>query len=284
MRNLNVVIPKGRIFDNVFQLFCEAGIRIDIDERDYRPAVSDEEIVMKIMKPQDIPRLLELGSHDIGFTGYDWVMETDTDVVEVMDLGFDPVKIVAAVPDGLSDEQLRTKKIIVASEYATIARTFLEEKGYKFELLTTSGATEVFPPDDADMIIDNTSTGRTLREHNLRIIETLMESSTRFIANKAALADPGKEEKIYELKMLFQAVFDARGRVMLEMNIPADKFKQIVRILPCMRSPTVAPLYKEEGFAVKVAVEKQEAARLIPQLKRLGAGDILEYEISKVVI
>ena len=150
--------------------------------------------------------------------------------------------------------------------------------------MRTFGATEVFPPDDADMIIDNTATGRTLKEHNLRVIGELLKSSTRFIANKEIFEDSRKKEKITEMKMLFQAILDARERVMLEMNIPENRFEEIVKILPCMRSPTVAPLFGEKGFAVKVAVKIEETTKLIPKLKRLGATDILEYEIRKVVL
>ena len=150
--------------------------------------------------------------------------------------------------------------------------------------MRTYGATEVFPPDDADMIIDNTSSGRTLKKHKLKIIDTIMESSTRFIANKQSLKDKWKHEKINEMMTLFQSVLDARCRVMLEMNVPNDKFEKIIKMLPCMRSPTIAPLYGEQGYAVKIAVKKHDVVKLIPMLKKYGATDILEYEFKKVVI
>ena len=284
MQKLKVVIPKGRIYDNVVKLLNDAGFGLDVDDRVYIPHVEDPEIEAKIMKPQNIPELVELGSHDIGFTGYDWVVETGAEVEEIMDLHFDPVKIVAAVPEELLKADLHQRKIVVASEYENISKRFLEKEKYNYILLRTYGATEVFPPDDADMIIDNTSTGKTLKKHNLHVIATLMESSTRFIANKKALEDPWKSEKISEIKMLFQSVLDARERVMLEMNVPREKFDEIVKMLPCMQSPTVAPLYGEQGYAVKVAVKRTEASKLIPKLKKLGATDILEYEFRKVVI
>lgn len=284
MDKLRIVIPKGRILENVVELLNDAGIYIQVNERGYRPIVSNSEIEMKIMKPQNIPKLVELGSHDIGFTGYDWVIETGADIVEIMDLKLNPVKIVAAVPENLSDKELQKKKIVVASEYENIATTFLKKGRYNYLFLRTYGTTEVFPPDDADMIIDNTATGRTLTEHNLRVIDTLLKSSTRFIANKQVLKDTWKKEKIFEMKMLFQSVLDARERVMLEMNVPKGKFKTIVKVLPCMRSPTVAPLYGEQGYAVKVAVKRTEVIKLIPLLKKLGASDILEYEFRKVVV
>jgi len=284
LRKIRIVIPKGSIYQGVAELFADAGIVLKRNERGYRPEVDDKEIEIKIMRPQNIPRLIELGSHDAGFTGYDWVVETNADVVEVMDLGIDAVQIVAAVSREFQEEDLHRKRIVVASEYENITRRFLEKNKYEYLFLRTYGATEVFPPDDADMIVDNTSTGETLREHNLRIIATLMSSSTRFIANRKTMADVKKQEKIMELKTLFQSVLDARSRVMLEMNIPKERFEQVIKILPAMRSPTIAPLYKEQGFAVKVAVKKNEVARLIPRLKKEGAIDILEYEFRKVVL
>ena len=139
------------------------------------------------------------------------------------------------------------------------------------------------PPQDADMIIDNTATGQTLKDHNLKVIAKIMHSSTRFIANKKALNNSWKREKTEELKMLFTAVLNARDRVMLEMNVPLDKLEEVVRFLPCMRAPTVSPLYKDMGYAVKVAVRKKETIKLIPLLKKIGATDILEYEFKKVI-
>lgn len=284
MHKLKMVVPKGRIFSNVIKLLNDAGFGIDVDERSYIPRVEDPEIEAKIMKPQNIPRLLELGSHDVGFTGHDWVVETGADIIEIFDLEFDPVKIVAAIPEAFLSTDWSHKKLVVASEYEQIARTYLEEKRFQYILLRTFGATEVFPPDDADMIIDNVSTGRTLKEHNLVVVDTILESSTRFYANKQALSDPWKREKIEEMKMIFQAVLDARQRVMLEMNVPKERLEEIVKFLPCMRSPTVAPLYGEQGYAVKVAVKKREVIKLIPLLKKYGASDILEYDFRKVVL
>jgi ATP phosphoribosyltransferase len=283
MRMLKMVIPKGRLFDNVVELLNDAGFGVEVDQRIYTPLVDDPEIEAKIMKPQNIPQLVEYGSHDVGFTGRDWMLETQAHVVEMMDLGFDPVRIVAAAPVELVSSDLRNRRILVASEYQRISKEFLEGGHYDYVLLRTYGATEVFPPEDADMIVDNLSTGRTLQEHNLRVITTIMESSTRFIANEGALEDPWKREKIGEMQMLFRAVLDARERVMLEMNVGQADLDRIVEVLPCMRAPTVAPLYKQRGYAVKAAVPRMEVAKLVPRLKRLGATDILEFELRKVV-
>ncbi len=281
---LKFLIPKGKIFESVIELFHDVGIQIKVNERTYRPVLSMDDLEVKIMKPQNIPAIIGLGTHDVGFTGLDWVEETKSNVVDIMDLGFDPVRIVAAAPEQSSKESLKQRKIVVASEYVELAHRYLEREQYQYVLLRTHGATEVFPPDDADMIIDNSASGRTLVENHLRIIDTIMESSTHFIASPQAMENPEKMDRILEFKMLFEAVMRARGRVILEMNVPKDKLEQIVKSLPCMRSPTVSPLFGEEGYAVKIAVSRLEVPRLVPQLKRLGATDILEYDLRKVVL
>lgn len=282
MEKLKILLPKGRIYENVVGIFAGAGITIKLPERAYRPTVNQEDLEAKVMKPQNIGKLLELGAHDVGFTGRDWIEETGADVEEIMDLGFDPVRIVAAVPNAIDDKTLMSKRIIVATEYETIAKRWLVQKGIEHLIVRTYGATEVFPPDDADMIVDNTATGRTLVENDLRIVDTLMTSSTRMFASKSALQDPVKKKKIMELKMLFQSVLNARERVMLEMNVTKDKFEALVQGLPAMRSPTVSPLYNDGGFAIKIAVKKSEVPNLLPKLQSLGATDILEYELRKV--
>jgi ATP phosphoribosyltransferase len=285
---LRILIPKGRIFDNIARLFNDAGFSLNLAGRTYRPSLGVDWLDAKIMKPQNVGELLELGSHDAGFTGIDWIEESGAQVEEILDLGFDRVRIVAAVPAALDERALRSKKIVVASEYIRLAERFLRGAGYDFRLVRTFGATEVFPPDDADMIIDNTASGQTLRENGLTIIHTILESSTRFFASREALADPEKRRRIEELAMLFRAVIEARGRVILEMNVSESKYEGLIRALPAMRSPTVAPLYsgggQGGGFAVKIAVQKEEIPLLIPRLKEMGAADIVEYDLRKVVL
>jgi ATP phosphoribosyltransferase len=283
MTKLRILIPKGRIFDNISRLFDEAGFPIYLADRTYRPVINADWLDAKIMKPQNVGELLELGSHDAGFTGIDWIRESGADVAEILDLGFDKVKIVAAVPAETGEEAVKSKKIVVATEYCNLAGDWLKSSGYQYRILRTYGATEVFPPDDADMIIDNTSSGQTLRDNGLKIIAALLESSTFFVASKAAMADPEKRGRIEELAMLFKAVLDGRSKVMLEMNISRECFVELVAGLPSMRSPTVAPLYGDVGYAVKIAVKKSEVSGLIPRLKKLGAADIVEYDLRKVV-
>jgi ATP phosphoribosyltransferase len=283
MEKLRILIPKGRIFDNISRLFSEAGFPIALSDRTYRPELGADWLDAKIMKPQNVGELLELGSHDAGFTGIDWIRESGADVQEVLDLGFDKVRIVAAVPQDYDEAKLRSKKLVVATEYVNLAEQWLKSSGYQYRVLRTYGATEVFPPDDADMIIDNTSSGQTLKDNGLKIIATLLESSTRFVVSKSILANAEKKRRIEELVMLFSAVLDGRDRVMLEMNIPKEQFESLSS-LPAMRSPTVAPLYGDAGFAVKIAVKKHEVPDIIPKLKKLGAIDIVEYDLRKVVL
>jgi ATP phosphoribosyltransferase len=284
VEKLRILIPKGRIFDNIALLFSSAGFPINLADRTYRPTIKADWLDAKIMKPQNVGSLLELGRHDAGFTGLDWLEESGADVEKVMDLGFDKVRIVSAVPKDFDTSDLKERRLTVATEYVNIADKWLSAQNYNYHILRTYGATEVFPPDDADMIIDNTSSGQTLKDNGLKITGTLLESSTYFVASKAALANPEKRGRIQELAMLFQAVLDARDKVMFEMNVTESLFDELVAALPCMRSPTVSPLYGEKGgFAVRVAVKRDEAPELIPILKKLGATDIVEYDLRKVV-
>ena len=288
MDKLRILIPKGRIFENVVRLFSDAGFPISFSDRTYRPVLGmnkwlESWMDVKVMKPQNVGELLEMGSHDAGFTGIDWIREISSDVEEIMDLCFDKVSVVAAIPKTSDEKEKKGRKIVVATEYPHTAESWLKANSWQYKIVRTYGATEVFPPDDADMIIDNTSSGQTLKENGLKIIATLMESSTRFVASKGAMANREKREKIEELAMHFKAVLSGRERVMLEMNIPKAKFQEIVTSLPAMRSPTVSPLYGDEGFAVKIAVKKTEVPILISTLKKAGAVDIVEYELRKVV-
>jgi ATP phosphoribosyltransferase len=279
---ITLALPKGRMYEAVSRLLADAGFPILANGRNYRPLCADDRFELKILKPQNIVTMVGLGSHDVAFAGHDWVVELQADVVELLDTCLDPVRLVAAAPRGLVDT-LHTRRIVVASEYERISRRYLEEAGYDYLLVRSYGATEVFPPEDADMIVDNTSTGRTLAENDLVELDTLLASSTRLIANPVAFAGP-KQRGIDELQMLLGAVLDARRRVMLEMNVTPSSLDAVVRLLPCMRQPTVQELSSGAGYAVKSAVPREAVARLIPVLKAAGACDILEYPFSKVVL
>lgn len=284
MDQVKLLLPKGRIYENVIRLFSESGINISVSNRSYFPSVSDPGLAVKIMKPQNIAPIIDMGRHDGGFTGLDWVAERSADVVTIMDLELDPVSIVLAAPRGETVQSLKSRKIVVATEYENLARRYLSAEGYNFEILKSYGTTEVFPPDDADAIVDNTSSGTTLRENGLDILATVMKSSTCFIASKEAMANPEKAARIEALATVFKAILEAESRVMLEMNLPEDRLDAVVAILPCMRAPTVAPLFRDKGYSVKAAIPRKQSGNLIPRLKALGATDILEYEIRKVVL
>ena len=283
-RKLNMILPKGRIQDKVLRILARIGIEFILSDRSYRPECSDPAITAKMLKPQNIPKLVNLGRHDCGFTGYDCIVEQGADVVELADLGFDPVEVVVAVPAKLAAKQAwRRQPVVVASEYQNLAKSFIEKNGLEAVFLRTHGATEAMPPEDADIIIDNTATGATLWHNQLVIVERIMRSTTRFIGNPTSLQDPWKRNRLKEMVTLMRGVLMADSRVLLEMNVPPDCFEGVIAILPCMRAPTVSPLHNNSGFAVKAAVPIQNVPRLIPRLIAAGAVDILEYRLEKIV-
>ena len=200
----------------------------------------------------------------------------------------DPVRIVAAIPDTKDLDTLLKNKVTIATEYQTLSRQWVENKKIDGEIFRTWGTSEGFVQDTEDSIaqilIDNTSTGSSLRANRLKIVDTLMESSTRMYASREAMEDPEKKQKIMELKMLFETVLNARNRVMLEMNVSKANFDQLIKGIPAMKSPTVSPLFNDDGFAVKIAVKKSDVPVLLPKLQSLGATDIVEYELRKVML
>lgn len=281
---IKLALPKGRMYEAVSRLLADAGFRILTNGRSYRPLCSDDRFELKILKPQNIVTMVGLGSHDVAFAGHDWVVELEAEVVELLDTELDPVRLVAAAPRERADvAAMRARRIVVASEYERISRRYLDAGGFDYLLLRSYGATEVFPHEDADMIVDNTATGRTLAENGLVELDTLLTSSTRLIANPSALRG-AKQRDLDELVMLLRAVLDARRRVMLEMNVAPESLDAVLRVLPCMRVPTVQELRGDAGFAVKAAVPREGVARLLPVLKAAGACDILEVTFSKVVL
>lgn len=284
MKNkIKLAIPKGRLYDEVVTLIGDAGYKLSKNGRNYRPYINDPEIEVKILKPQNIPLLVQRGSQDIAFTGFDWVVEQKADVLELIDLKFNSVKVVAAIPKSANLKDLKKNKLRVASEYESIARNFLEKEGLDYIFIKSYGATEVFIPEDADMIIDNSSTGTTLNDNDLRIYKEILYSSTRIIANRDSMKDNWKLKKINNFLMLIKSILEGRKRLLIEMNVSQDNMRKLVPILPCMKSPTIAKLYKDQGYAVKIAVEKDKIGKLIPLLKDYGATDILVFNLNKVI-
>lgn len=290
MDKLRILLAKGRIYESVYELLNDVGISIHLPDRTYFPTTNQEDLAFQVVKPQITSALLAQNKADLGFSGKDWVYENgvENDVEEIMDFGFDPVRIVAAVPNTVDFASLLKGKVTIATEYQNLSKKWIEEKKVDGTIFRTWGTSEGFVQDNEDSIaqvlIDNTSTGSSLRANNLKIVDTLMESSTRMYASKEALKNPEKKRKIMELKMLFESVLNARGRVMLEMNVSKDKVDSLIKGIPSMKSPTVSPLYGDDGFAVKIAVKKSEVPTLLPKLQSLGATDILEYALRKVMM
>lgn len=289
MDQLKILLAKGRIYESVYELLNDVGITIHLPDRTYFPTTNQKDLAFQVVKPQITSALLAQNKADVGFSGKDWVYENGVQnkVVEIMDLGFDPVRIVAAVPETVDFDALLKKPVTIATEYQNLSKNWIKEKKVDGTIFRTWGTSEGFVRDDPDseaqILIDNTSTGSSLKANRLKICDTLMTSSTRMYASKEAIKDPAKKQKIMELKMLFEAVLAARDKVMLEMNVSQKNFEKLVAAIPSMKSPTVAPLYGDDGYAIKIAVKKGEVPTLLPKLRELGATDILEYALRKVL-
>ncbi len=290
MDKLKILLAKGRIYESVYELLNDVGISIYLPDRQYFPTTNQKDLAFQVVKPQITSLLLANNKADVGFSGKDWVYENGVQdqVVEIMDLGFDPVRIVAAIPEARDFEKILKGKVTIATEYQNLSKQWVENKKIDGTIFRTWGTSEGFVQDTDDAIaqvlIDNTSTGSSLKANRLKIVDTLMESSTRMYASKEAMADSEKKQKIMELKMLFETVLNARSRVMLEMNVSEKDFEGLIKGIPSMKSPTVSPLFGGNGYAVKIAVKKSEVPTLLPQLQKLGASDIVEYELRKVML
>ena len=290
MEKLNILIAKGRIYESVVELLKDVGITLYLPDRTYYPITNQDDLAFQIVKPQISSALLADEKADVAFSGKDWVYENGVQdkVEEIMDLGFDPVRIVVAAPETANFDSLIKKPVTIATEYQNLSRQWAKEKNVDGKIFRTWGTSEGFVQDNdqslAQLLIDNTSTGSSLRANHLKICDTIMTSSTRMYASKKAMQDPVKKQKILELKMLFEAVLAARSRVMLEMNVSKANFDALIKGIPSMKSPTVSPLFADGGYAVKIAVKKSEVPTLLPKLHQLGATDILEYELRKVMM
>lgn len=281
---LRLALPKGRMQQGVVALLEEAGISVRLSDRGYRPNVNLPNTTTKILKPQNIIEMLHLGSRDVGFAGADWVSELEAKLVLLCDTALDPVQIVAAAPKALLvDGALPTRRIVVASEYERLTRSWIADSGLDATFVRSYGATEVFPPEDADCIVDNTATGSTLRENGLTIVGELLRSSTRLYANPRSLDVPEKRATIEGLVLVVNSVLEARKRVMLELNVSAEALAHVIEALPCMREPTISPLSGGAAFAVKAAVPRDALPTLIPKLKARGGTDIVVSKLTQIV-
>lgn len=288
---LNIAIPKGSLEEQTILLFKQADLEIKKIDREYNPIIKDPRIgKVKILRPQEIPKYVEEGYFDLGISGKDWVMESESDVIDIADMfyskqGEGTVKIVVAVPI-LQD--IKSAKDIkpgskVSTEYPRLTKKFFDNLSIPVDIRYSYGATEAKVPELVDVVVDLTETGSTLRKNGLKIVDTILESNTKIIANKKSWADPIKRKEIEEIKILLLAVLEARGKVYIMMNVHDDKLDDVVKILPAMKRPTISKLYESDYYAVGTVVSKNEINILIPKLKSLGADDILEIDITKIV-
>jgi ATP phosphoribosyltransferase len=285
---VKLALPKGRMQEGVFRLLSDAGIKVRSSARGYRPHVAFDGIEAKILKPQSVVEMLATGSRDVGFAGADWVRELGADVTELLDTRLDVVRLVVAAPAQFLDDAGRLRApegrpLRVATEYATIASHWIEDRRLSARVVRTHGATEVFPPDDADCIIDVAATGDTLREQRLVVCDEIMTSSTRLYASPQAMQHPAKRDIIERFVLLVRSVVEARTRVMVEVNVTPADLERLVRALPCMREPTIATLHGNAGFAVKAAVPRDSLAALVPHIKACGGTDIVVSQLSQIV-
>ena len=281
---IRLALPKGRMQGGVLALLAEAGIEVRLGGRDYRPGLSLPGFDAKLLKPQNVVEMLDVGSRDVGFAGADWVAELDAELVEILDTGLDPVRVVAAAARSvLVDGELPAGPLVVASEYERLTRAWIADRALDATFVRSYGATEAFPPEDADCIVDNTATGTTLKENGLVTIAELMTSSTRLYVNPRLMDEGAKRGEIERFTMLLESVLAARKRVMVEVNVTAENLEAVIEALPCMREPTIAPLHGETGFAVKAAVPRASLPRVIPEIKIRGGTDVVVSALTQIV-
>lgn len=287
---VRLALPKGRMEQGVLALLAEAGVKISSSARGYRPIVSLPNVEAKVLKPQNIIEMLAAGSRDIGFAGADWVEELGFAgrLVELLDTGLDPVRLVAAAPAELVSTGRFTPPpgrptAIVASEFERLTSRWIADRSLAARFVRSFGATEVFPPEDADCIVDIAASGATLAANGLVVFDELTRSTTRLYASPEAMQNPAKREVAEQLTLLLRGVLDARKRVMVELNVTADRLEAVIEVLPCMREPTIATLHHGAGFAVKAAVPRSDLPRLILQIKQRGGTDIVVSGISQIV-
>lgn len=282
-------LPKGSLQESTFALFKRAGFAVSCSSRSYYPSIDDEEIKCRLLRPQEMSRYVELGLLDAGICGYDWVYENGSDVVDVCELSYskatsNPVRWVLAVPN---DSKIKTVKDLkgkrISTEAIGIVKRYLKANGVKADVEFSWGATEVKAPELVDAIVDLTETGSSLRANNLRIVDTILTSTTRLIANKKAWRDKTKRAKIEQLKMLLTAALDAQKRVLIKLNAPAKKLEKITAALPALHAPTVNRLNDADWFAVESVVEERLVRDLVPVLKAAGATGIIELPLNKII-
>ena len=282
-------LPKGSLQEATFNMMKKAGFNVQAASRSYVPHVDDPNLQCRLIRPQEISRYVELGLLDAGITGYDWIYENGSDVHEVSEMCYSkatsrPVRWVLAVPNDSSFQSVKDlegKRI--ATEAVGLTKRYLEANGVHAEVEFSWGATEVKAPELVDAIVELTETGSSLRANNLRIVDTILTSTTRLIANKKAWADPGKREKIEQIAMLLQGALAAESRVLLKMNVPAEGLEKAISVLPALHAPTVNKLHDADWFAIETVVEEKIVRDIVPPLRAAGATGIIELPLNKVI-
>ncbi|MBQ6471156.1 MAG: ATP phosphoribosyltransferase, partial [Victivallales bacterium] len=286
---LNLGLPKGSLQDSTVAMFANAGWKISVKDRSYFPSIDDPEVKCCLIRAQEMARYVGEGLLDCGLTGYDWVVESGADTVEIAELvygksGTSPLRWVVAVP---ADSDIKCAKDLqgkrIATEAVGMTQRYLAKNGVTANVEFSWGATEVKPPHLADAIVEITETGSSLKANNLVIIDTVCTTTTRFIANRAAAADPWKRAKMERMAMLLKAVLAAEHLVGLMMNVPKDKLQQVQEMLPAMQRPTIANLAGGDWYSLTTVIDKNVARELIPALKQAGAEGLVEYSLTKVV-
>jgi ATP phosphoribosyltransferase len=282
-------LPKGSLQEATFMMLKKAGFSIKVGSRSYVPTVDDPEIEARLLRAQEISRYVEHGMLDAGITGYDWILENNSDVLEVADLvyakqGLRPVRWVLAVPEGSKIRSVKDLKgKTIATEAVGLTKAWLRRNKVKAEVEFSWGATEVKAPELVDAIVEITETGSSLRANNLRIVETILESTTKLIANRKAWKDSWKRRKIDQLAVLLKGALSAETKVLIKMNVRQDKLHDVLLILPALHAPTINSLSSEGWYSIESVVDEPVVREIIPQLKAAGAEGIIEIGLNKVV-
>ncbi len=289
MNKLIIGLPKGSLQESTYALFAKAGFNIKGNSRSYFPSIDDDEIELRLLRSQEMSRYVEQGMLDAGISGLDWIAANDSDVQIICDMVYSkvskrPVRWVLAVPqdsDIQSVKDLEGKRI--ATEGVALVERWLEKHGVKADVEFSWGATEVKVPEFVDAIVDITETGSSLRAHNLRIVDTLMESYTQFFSSKEAWADDWKRAKLEKIALLLKAALNAADKVLLKMNVEAAKLDAVKALLPALHAPTVSGLSDDGWYAIETVVVESVVREIIPELKATGAEGIIEISLNKVV-
>ena len=286
---LKLGVPKGSLQEATFSLLSKAGFHFSVSSRSYFPSIDDEELEAMLIRAQELPRYVEDGVFDAALTGYDWIIESGAEVVSVSDLIYSKqsmrkVKWVLAVHESSSVKSVKDlegKRI--ATEVVSITKNYLATNKVNAHVEFSWGATEVKTPDLVDAIVEVTETGSSLRANKLRIVDVVLESNTKLIANTKSWSDPWKREKIENLAMLLQGAINAGSKVGLKMNLRKTDVDKVLQLIPALRKPTISHLADEQWIALETIIDEEIVRKIIPQLKRAGAEGIIEYPLNKVI-